>query len=198
MNSAMTMPRSGVSSRRTPLVPSAVFGTLVFVGTELMFFMGLISAYMVIKAGAGNWVPPESVRLPVAATAFNTAMLLLSGVSLFVAGRQAKKEGMSSPKVMRSYLIALLLGGFFVAYQGYEWVQLVRFGMTMTSGIFGACFFLLIGAHGIHALGALIAMAWFFGKMKQGTLSIETLMGMQVFWFFVVGIWPILYGLVYF
>jgi heme/copper-type cytochrome/quinol oxidase subunit 3 len=196
MTSTVSLPQRDLTRPTSP-IPSAVFGTLVFVGAELMFFMGLISAYLVIKAGVNNWVPPESVRLPVMATAFNTLVLLLSGLTLFVAGRQMKEEG-PSPKVMRTYLVALLLGAFFVIFQGYEWVRLVSYGMTMTSSIFGACFFLLIGSHGVHALGALLAMAWFYRHLSQGKLTREGLMGIQVFWFFVVGIWPILYGLVYF
>jgi heme/copper-type cytochrome/quinol oxidase subunit 3 len=32
-----------------------------------------------------------------------------------------------------------------VLFQGYEWMRLIAYGMTMTSGLFGASFFLLLG-----------------------------------------------------
>ena len=63
---------------RTP-ISSGVLGMLIFMVTEAMFFAGLISAYMVIRAGIEEWPPWGQPRLPVVATAFNTVMLLASG-----------------------------------------------------------------------------------------------------------------------
>ena len=45
------------------VISSPVFGMSVFVFTEIMFFVALISAFMVIKAGNGDWQVPEG-RLP--------------------------------------------------------------------------------------------------------------------------------------
>ena len=45
----------------------------------------------------------------------------------------------------RLYLPAILLGAFFVLFQGYEWVKLIGWGMTLQSGIFGATFFITEG-----------------------------------------------------
>lgn len=183
---------------RKPVMPSALLGMLVFVGAELMFFLGLISAFIVIKAGVSTWAPPADVTLPVATTAFNTLMLLLSGVALFLSGRTRKTRGADTHLWIRCYEVALGLGAFFVAYQGYEWVQLVRYGMNMTSSIYGACFYLLIGTHALHAFAALLGMAWYYPKVARHEMSAEGLMAIQAFWFLVVGIWPVLYGLVYF
>ena len=63
---------------RTP-ISSGVLGLLIFMVTEAMFFAGLISAYVVIKAGIEEWPPWGQPRLPVVATAFNTVVLLASG-----------------------------------------------------------------------------------------------------------------------
>ena len=63
---------------RTP-ISSGVFGMLIFMVTEAMFFAGLISAYMGIRAGIEEWPPWGQPRLPVVATAFNTVVLLASG-----------------------------------------------------------------------------------------------------------------------
>jgi cytochrome c oxidase subunit III len=189
---------SPVRNRRKPAVASAVLGTSIFVIAELMFFTGLISAYLVIRAGTGSsWVPPEGIRLPVLTTAFNTLVLFASGACLFFAGQRfAKTETKDQAEGL--LFRAVLLGAFFVLFQGYEWVNLIRFGMTMKSGIFGATFFLLIGSHGIHAAAAVIAMLFIFFRLKAGRLRLDQLRAMQVFWAFVVGIWPFLYGLVYF
>ncbi|MGB5702243.1 MAG: cytochrome c oxidase subunit 3, partial [Polyangiales bacterium] len=72
----------GVPVRREPVVPSGVLGMLMFVATEIMFFSGLISAFVIGKSNAiGGWPPPGQPRLPVEETALNTAALLASGVA---------------------------------------------------------------------------------------------------------------------
>ena len=90
--------------------------------------------------------------MPVEATAFNTAVLLASGAMLFVAHRriQARREG-----VEKALLGAVLLGTFFVVFQGYEWVQLIHEGLTLTSSTLGAFFYLIVGTHALHAVAAL-------------------------------------------
>ncbi len=69
----------GLRRRRAALLADGVCGMLIFVVTETMFFTALISAFVIIKAGVDAWSPPAGVLLPVAATAFNTLLLLLSG-----------------------------------------------------------------------------------------------------------------------
>ena len=144
-----------------------------------------------------SWSPQLGVRLPVVATAANTALLLLSGVFLYQAGRRFATEG-ATPWVRTLLGAAALLGTCFVFFQGFEWMRLLAYGMTMTSGIFGACFFLLIGTHGLHAAAAAIAMVYLHRRLRRHELRPDHMQAMQVFWYFVVGIWPVLYGLVYF
>jgi cytochrome c oxidase subunit 3 len=184
--------------RRVPAVSSATLGTLVFVVTEIMYFCALISSYMVIRSHVfGTWAPPGDIRLPVLASAFNTLVLLTSGVLMVLAARAYGKEATKG----RAKLLlaqAIVLGATFVGFQGYEWLRLMRYGMTMSSSIFGATFFMLIGSHGLHALVAVLAMGLIYRRLVRGRLSLDAMRAMTVFWLFVVGIWPVLYGLVYF
>jgi cytochrome c oxidase subunit III len=184
-------------AQRKPLLASCVLGTIVFVVTEIMFFTALVSSYLVIKAGMGSWAPPDTVTLPVAATALNTLILLTSGVLFFVAGRRYKGPG-DTQITSSLYLTATLMGAFFVSLQGYEWVKLVSYGMTMQNSIFGSCFFLLIGSHGLHVLSAVIAVGFFYRKLLKGELTVDQFKALRIYWYFVVSIWPVLYGLVYF
>lgn len=186
------------SGRPPNVVPNEVLGMILFVLTEVMFFMALISAFMVIRSQVmGTWAPPGDLRLPVLATAFNTAVLIASGALMALATR-AYANPDTKAKAKTFYSQAILFGAFFVAFQGYEWVKLIGYGMTMQSSMFGATFFLLIGSHALHALLAVIAMAFMYFKMVKGSLTVNQLRSMLVFWLFVVGVWPILYGLVYF
>lgn len=181
--------------RRQPIVPPAVMGMLIFVAMEVIFFTALLSAFTVIKAGSMVWSPPGDITLPVRATAFNTLVLVASGVLLYLAGRALRAGRTPSAKALTHWAVGL--GAFFVAFQGWEWVRLIQYGMTMTSGIFGACFFLIIGTHAVHALAAIVAMLAYTVPFRSERLRPAAFQAMQIFWFFVVGIWPVLYGLVY-
>lgn len=196
MAAATTQVRGPILPKKQ-LISNSVFGMLILVFSEAMLFSAFISTFFIVKAAnPGAWAPPGDIRLPVSATLANTFILFVSGFSLFMAGRVfAKPETRSRAG---GYLLrAMLLGALFVGFQSYEWVKLIAYGMTMTSGPFGATFFLLIGCHGLHAAAAVLAMPFFYMRFRKGTLKAESIAGLQVFWFFIVGMWPILFWLVY-
>ena len=181
---------------RTP-VSSGVLGMLIFMVTEAMFFAGLVSAYLVIRAGIEEWPPWGQPRLPVVATAFNTVVLLASGFIMAHSRACFKNNELA---LGRRWLgISILLGAFFLVFQGYEWIQLLKFGFTLSSSVYGALFYLLIGAHGFHVMGALAVLiyAWYRIKTPGNPITPEGLFPFQLLWYFVVCVWPVLYILVY-
>jgi cytochrome c oxidase subunit 3 len=186
--------RLASESERTPLVPSAVMGMLIFVFTELMLFAGLLSAFSIVRAGAVVWPPPGQPRLPIQATAFNTGVLVASGVALFLAQRTFFRDRAAA---RRPLLLAMLLGAFFVSFQGFEWVRLVAQGLTLTSSTLGSFFYLIVGLHALHAVAALAVLVYTWRRLAKGWLAQDQLAAAQVFWYFVVGLWPVLYGVVY-
>jgi len=186
--------RLAAESERTPLIPSAVMGMLIFVLTELMLFSGLISAFVIVRAGAMVWPPPGQPRLPLEETAFNTAVLLASGVALFLAQRRFFHDREAA---RRPLLAAMILGAFFVVFQGVEWVRLIREGLTVTSSALGSFFYLIVGLHALHAVAALAVLVYTWRRLERGWLAQHQLAAAQVFWYFVVGLWPLLYGVVY-
>jgi heme/copper-type cytochrome/quinol oxidase subunit 3 len=186
--------RIAAESQRTPLVPSGVMGMLLFVAIEAMMFAGMISAFTIIKSSALVWPPPDQPRLPVGETLFNTAALLASGVCLYLAQRSFNRD---HRRARRPLLAAMLLGAFFVVFQGIEWVALIREGLTLTSSNLGAFFYLIVGMHALHAVAALGVLAYTWLRLQRGWLAQSQLAAAQVFWYFVVGLWPVLYAVVY-
>jgi len=167
---------------------------LIFVIAEMMMFAGLMSAFSIAKAGALGWPPPGQPRLPVEATAFNTAALLASAVFLFVANsRFARDRNLAK----RPLFAAMGLGAFFVAFQGYEWISLIRQGLSLTSSNHGSFFYLIVGMHGLHAIAGLVALGRSALELRQGRLAPSSFVAIQVFWYFVVALWPVLYFMVY-
>jgi heme/copper-type cytochrome/quinol oxidase subunit 3 len=199
MLSGSTLPDPGILEfpRRRKLAENGVLAMALVVFVEVMLFTGFISAYIIVENSAipGLWPPPNQPRLPVERTAVNTAALLASGVALWLAHR-AFRQG-SSVRAARRMGIALLLGAFFVVFQGIEWLALIRQGLTMTSSQLGSFFYLIVGAHAIHAMAALVAMAVCWRQMRIGRLTASAFGAIQLFWYFVVLMWPVIYWKVY-
>lgn len=181
-----------------PPVSNARLGMWMLLATETMFFGGLVAAFLMLRLNAPAWPPPLQPRLPVGVTALNTLVLLASSLTLARA-RRAIRSG--DPAGLRRWLARTgLLGGLFLAVQGAEWVRLVRFGLTVASGAYGATFYTLIGAHGVHVLGALIWLSLVWVAAVRGRYSARGHVGVAtcaMYWNFVVALWPVLYVLVY-
>jgi len=186
--------RIAAEARRTPVVPNGALGMLIFVASEAMLFAGLISAFTIIRSSALVWPPPDQPRLPVEETLVNTAALLLSGVALFLAQRTFARDWR---RAARPLVVAIALGAFFVVAQGVEWVALIREGLTLTSSTLGSFFYLIVGLHALHAVVALAGLAYTWALLQRGWRAGNQLAAASVFWYFVVGLWPILYGVVY-
>jgi heme/copper-type cytochrome/quinol oxidase subunit 3 len=190
------MDRRPPPASREPLVSNGVLGMLVFIFTEVMFFGGLISAHAIVRSQAAGqmWPPFGQPRLPVQETAVNTAALLVSGIVLVIAWFAYRRES-SSARIPLG--LSILLGGFFVWFQGMEWAALLREGLTIQSSSYGGFFYLIVGAHALHAIGALTGLVWAWLRLDKGSLTSSQLATVAAFWYFVVLVWPVLYVKVY-
>lgn len=178
--------------------PAPVVATMLLIGGDLMLFAGLIFAFWVLRLAAPVWPPPLQPRLPIAVTTANTVVLLASSATM-VAATLALGRGRSAELAGRLGLSALL-GGSFVAVQGYEWARLVGFGLTVSSGIYGALFYTLVGAHALHVLAALVWLGVTAVGAARGRFAHGGLVQVQacaLYWHFVVALWPLLYVSVY-
>ena len=182
---------------RREVVPSGLLGMVIFVGTEVMFFAGLISAFTISKAGAPRdaWNLPAGQVLPLASTALNTAALFTSGALLWVAARQHRA---GSSAAAQPLLAATFFGALFVTLQGREWVGLIGDGVTLQSSALAAFFYVIVGTHAVHAVAALAGLGVAWWRLRAGRLSYGFFLGTQTFWYFVVLIWPVIYARVYF
>jgi heme/copper-type cytochrome/quinol oxidase subunit 3 len=183
--------------RRRQVVPSSVLGTLIAVVALTMFFAGMISALTISRANQlpGMWPPPGQPLLPASAAALNTALLLASGVALLVANWQWKAR---ITVARLAYMVAWTLGAVFLALQVQQAQALQAQGLSVTSSTLGSFFFIIVGGHGLHVLGSLVALAWGGFKLMRGTLTSGLFFGLQTFWYFVVLLWPVIYARVYF
>jgi cytochrome c oxidase subunit III len=181
-----------------PIGSNAWVGVLMFLGAEAMFFAGLIGAYLVFRLGSPFWPPPFQPRLPVGVTGVNTLILVASAVTMRWSLKAVRAN--DREKSLRCLVYTAALGGTFLVIQGFEWLRLIHYGLTVSSSVYGGLFYTLIGFHGLHVFGALIWLLVVLLQAKQGRFSKEHHVGLQtcaMYWTFVVALWPVLYGLVY-
>ena len=183
-------------ARGPRLIDNGVLGMLLFVLAETMMFAGLVSAHSIVRSRAAGemWPPYGQPRLPIEQTAINTGALMVSGIVLVLAYFAYRRE---APSARVPLLVAILLGAFFVGFQGVEWIALVDEGLTLTSSTYGGFFYLIVGMHAVHAVAALLGLTWAWVRLDRNALSASQLATVSVFWYFVVLLWPVLYLKVY-
>jgi cytochrome c oxidase subunit III len=181
-----------------PPISNAQLGMAVFMAFETMVFVGLVTAYLILRGKSFAWPPPDLPRLPLAVTWVNTAMLLFSAFTMSratAAIRAANQHG------LRSALVATaLLGTGFLAVQGSEWVRLIGQGLRLSSGSYGATFYTIIGLHALHVVGAVIWLLCVLLVARRDGYTARKHVGLKVcamYWYFVCVLWVALFGLVY-
>jgi cytochrome c oxidase subunit III len=179
-----------------PLVSNARIAVLMFIAAEIMFFAGLIGAFIVFRLASQVWPPPFQPRLPTGVTGLNTGVLLLSGVAIQLAMRAAGAR-QAKEIVVRRLSYAAIFGTIFLLVQGYEWVRLIHYGLTLSSSVYGATFYTLIGCHGAHVLGALVWLGVVAARARKASAGPEAVQICGMYWTFVVALWPVLYVFVY-
>src|SRR5205085_8744232 len=143
--------------------------------------------------------PPATLpRLPLAMTALNTVVLFASLVPLTQALRAVRRDDRA--RLVRAIALTAALGAVFLVVQGAEWVRLVRHGLTLGSGTYGATFYVLIGCHGAHVLVAVAWLAVVALLAPRGAFRPARHAGLELCamsWYFVCALWAVLFPLVY-
>ena len=120
LDSTLSSVKNKVEEKK--LISNKVFAMIIFIFTEIMFFTALISAFIIIKGDEKvAWAIPPGVKLPVLATAYNTLILITSGVLLFLVGKKCKAKTL---QLQRHFLLGQQLLEhflfFFKALNGYS------------------------------------------------------------------------------
>jgi cytochrome c oxidase subunit 3 len=194
----LTMPRRPVSTPEVPepAVSNTRLAIVIVITAESMLFAGLIGMYLVFRLSQA-WPPPDLPRLPVGVAALNTVVLFASLVPLTRALRGARAHDATGRGGVQ---IAALLGALFLTVQGVEWLRLLAHGLTPASSVYGGTFYLLIGCHGLHVLAAVIWLGVLAVLERRARPTWSSWAGLEMctlYWYFVCGLWAVLFPLVY-
>jgi cytochrome c oxidase subunit III len=186
-------------------------GTIVWLSSELMFFAALFAMYFTTRAVQGPKVWLESTgMLNVKFASINTTVLVLSSVTcqfgVFAAERfQARRTGsiwkFSKWGMREWFALTFLMGAFFIGGQIYEYANLVRDGLSLSSRAYGSVFYLATGFHGMHVTGGLLAFLVVLIRVnkakKFGHSQATTAIVVSYYWHFVDIVWIALFSTIY-
>ena len=215
----MTTSATYAPAARTIKRPNPVaVGTIVWLGSEVMFFAGLFAIYFTLRSTSPGMWAEETQLLNVTFAAVNTAILVASSftcqMGVFAAEdlqpyRIAKgqlnlagRRRLFGWGMVEWFWLTFALGAIFVSGQVWEYAQLVAEGLPISANSYASAFYITTGFHALHVTGGLIAFVLVIGRAyavknfghKEATSSIVV----SYYWHFVDVVWVALFFVIYF
>lgn len=177
---------------RRSKIHSHQFALWVGLGTIIMMFVAMTSAYIVRRA-AGNWY---EFKLP-DIFLLNTVVILLSSLTIQTAFH-AFKKGLEL-RYKSLLLVTFALGIAFVALQYQGWQEMNAMGATFTINPSSSFVYVISGLHAAHVLGGItaltVAVTHAYILPFRPTESRVLRFGLVVqYWHFVDILWVYLFG----
>ncbi len=205
---------------------AAVLGMWSFLATEVLFFGGLFTAYVIYRFQSPIQVMLASHHLDVILGAVNTAVLLVSSLLVALAVRDAQ---LRNHKRVIWYLIGTIaLGATFLIVKAFEWTHdyhlnlmpfvrfeipaadfqrmVTEFGLSPQPAVlqryqmFFILYFFMTGLHAIHLIVGLGIVGTVAYKVwaKRATGGYRNMVEVTgLYWHFIDIVWVFLYPLLY-
>lgn len=189
---------------------AATLGMWVFLVTEVMFFGGLFTSYIVYRSLHPFAFAEVSRHLDIALGTTNTAVLICSSFTMATAvyGAQKGRRRMS----VAFLILTILLGLAFIGVKFYEYYQKfvehfvpgVSFSFpapyTQAAKMFFTLYFAMTGLHALHMIIGVGLLTWLIALTARGRFTPEYHSPVELtglYWHFVDIIWIFLYPLLY-
>ncbi|RYY47753.1 MAG: heme-copper oxidase subunit III [Chitinophagaceae bacterium] len=161
------------------------FTLWVAIGSILMMFAGLTSAY-IVKRNQANWT---SFEIPVL---FWVSTVVIVGSSLVLVAANAAFKQRAMGKYRKLMLLTMVLGVLFIVLQAIGFKQLWDQGLTLQKNVAYSFLYVIVGLHALHVIGgviALVVMALKAFSNKTRIYSSVPLEVMSTYWHFVDVLW---------
>ena len=186
------------TSIETPTgVPNGKLGMWVFLASEVMFFTGLIGAYIVLRFSNLQW-PGSEGHLVVWIGTVNTLILICSSTTIVLA--LAALERRDLPAIRKWLLLTIMLGSVFLGVKGYEYAQKFTHHIVPSTNVFWSCYFTLTGFHALHVLGGIGFNLYVLGLSRSESEWRDKGRRLELaglYWHFVDIVWIFLFPLLY-
>jgi cytochrome c oxidase subunit 3 len=190
---------------------AATLGMWVFLATEVLFFGGLFATYSIYRSWYPDAFAVSSHELDITLGATNTAVLILSSLTMALAVHAAQLGERS--KLMFFLVVTMILGMVFLGIKGVEYAEKFHVGhvpgpnfhfdeaeFARPAQIFFSLYFVMTGLHAIHMIIGLGIMTWMLVWSWNGTITKEYASPIEIsglYWHFVDIIWIFLFPLLY-
>ena len=203
------------------------WGMAWFIFSEVMFFAAFFGALFYARvlvvpwlAGEGDsfftnrllwpdfenaWPATGPAREPVermgawGLPAINTAILLLSGVTITIAHHMLRANHRRGTAIWLA--ATFLLGFLFIAFQAEEYIHAyTELNLRLDTGIYGSTFFMLTGFHGLHVTIGAIMLVVVWLRVLRGHFKPDSHFAFEAvawYWHFVDVVWLGLFFFVY-
>jgi cytochrome c oxidase subunit 3 len=174
-----------------------VFGVVIFLASEAMFFAALFASYYDLRneaIAAGAW-PPPGVRLDVLDSSIGTSLLFLSSLFTVLMTRALDRK---RSKAAHAWLIgAIVCGAAFIAIgiAGYA-----KNTFTVASNAYGSLFYTLTGFHLLHVAAGVLLLAGLYFGLQGPAMRANHRAGAEAimyYWHFVFVVWLGVWATIY-
>jgi len=187
---------------------STSVGTIVWLGSEVMFFAALFAMYFSLRANSPEIWAADTEKLNVPFALVNTLVLVASSFTaqfgVFAAERMQPRATGKSPfkwGMVEWFILSYVLGAIFVSGQVWEYATLVSEGVSLSSNSYGSAFYITTGFHALHVTGGLIAFLFVIGRSfaakKFGHKEATAAIVVSYYWHFVDVVWIGLFLIIY-
>jgi cytochrome c oxidase subunit 3 len=189
--------------------PSATsVGTIVWLGSEVMFFAALFAMYFSLRANSPEIWAADTEKLNIPFALVNTLILVASSFTaqfgVFAAERMQPRATGKSPfkwGMVEWFILSYVLGAVFVSGQVWEYATLISEGVSLSSNSYGSSFYITTGFHALHVTGGLIAFLFVIGRSfaakKFGHKDATAAIVVSYYWHFVDVVWIGLFLIIY-
>lgn len=158
-----------ISKRKSGRIHPQKFMMVLTIGSLIMMFAGLTSAYIVRRA-QGNWVEFQLPKM----FFVSTVLILLSSLTVYLAKRAFDNSLWQRYKQMVG--LTFLLGLGFATCQYMGWLELSRNGILLQGNPSGAFVYVISGLHALHVLVGLFFLFIFWIKSFKEIDEIKQLL----------------------
>lgn len=172
-------------------------GFWTFIGSETLFFGGLIATYMVYKGQSVVGPYPADV-FDIELTTLSTFVLLMSSLNMVLA-LNAVQKGNKKGSLLWIGMTALF-GMIFLGFQAYEFTHFYHQGLKLSTSLFGSSFYIMTGFHGAHVTVGVLWLLTLWFQALRGELGPDQATRVEVaglYWHFVDIVWIVIFTFVY-
>jgi cytochrome c oxidase subunit 3 len=207
------MQASGVAHQfdtREQQKEAVTLGMWAFLTTELLFFGGLFTAYLIMRVKWPAAFAVASGEMDVLLGGLNTAVLLTSSLTMALAVRAAQTGRSKLSLVL--ILATMVFGITFLGVKGIEYHHKFVEGLfpgadfrfegplSKQVEVFFSIYFMMTGLHALHMIigvGIMAVIAWMTFKGKFSPRYYAPVEVSGLYWHFVDIIWIFLFPLLY-